>query len=317
MLIDEAEIIVVGGNGGAGRASFFPGMKSGPDGGNGGKGGNVYAMLSTNITALNKYASQKKYKAEHGHAGGGFLRDGKDGKDLYIPVPASTTITDVETNEEFEITKDNPQVLLCRGGKGGKGNNALKSSTRVAPKEAQLGEPGEQKKFKLTLKLIADFGFIGLPNAGKSSLLNELTNAQVKTANYPFTTLEPNLGVVGDKVIADIPGLIEGASTGKGLGIKFLKHIEKVSLILHCIAADSPHIEQDYLTVRKELESYSHELAQKQEIIILTKIDLMDEVSIKKQIDLLAKYKRHTIQLSIYDWDKIEDLKHFLTTFLQ
>ena len=312
MLIDEAEITVLGGNGGSGKASFFPGLKSGPDGGNGGKGGDVYAALSTDITALNRYASQKKYKAKHGYPGGGFLRDGKDGEDLYIPVPPSTTIIDLDTQKEFEITVDNPQVLLCRGGKGGKGNNALKSSTRVAPRVAQAGEVGEQKRFKLILKLIADFGLIGLPNAGKSSLLNELTNAQVKTANYPFTTLEPNLGVVGSKVIADIPGLIEGASKGKGLGIKFLKHIEKVSLLLHCIAADSPNVQQDYVTVRKELEGYSEALLHKQEIIVLTKIDLVSDADITRQINMLSEYKKKNVTLSIHDWDKIEELKHLL-----
>lgn len=312
MLIDEATITVKAGNGGPGKVSFFPGLKSGPNGGNGGKGGDVYAVLNTSMSDLNRYVSKKNYKAEHGKPGQTFLKYGADAPDFELPFPAGTTLQDLETSTVYEITKESPRYLLCRGGKGGRGNAEFKSSIKKAPRFAEPGKEGEEKHFKVVMRLIADFGFIGLPNAGKSSLLNELTRANVKVAPYAFTTLEPNLGVVDGKVIADIPGLIEGASQGKGLGIKFLKHIEKVQLLLHCIAADNENLTQTYTTVRTELKNFNSALSEKKEIILLTKSDLVDQKNLKLKQDELRQLNKEVLTVSIYDRDSIMQLQAFL-----
>ncbi|NTU74212.1 GTPase ObgE [Candidatus Roizmanbacteria bacterium] len=245
MLIDEAYIVVRAGKGGDGKVSFFPGAKTGPDGGRGGEGGSVYARVNRTISSLNHYVKQKLFVAEDGKVGQSFQKTGADGDDLILDVPVGTTFINLETQEEVELMNEGELVPLCRGGWGGKGNMQLTNARFTAPRRAEKGKPGQEKKFKVLLKLIADFGLIGLPNAGKSSLLNELTAANVKTAAYAFTTLEPNLGAFYNRVIADIPGLIEGASSGKGLGTKFLKHIEKVQMLLHCVAADSADMMRD------------------------------------------------------------------------
>ncbi|KKQ36935.1 MAG: Obg family GTPase CgtA [Candidatus Roizmanbacteria bacterium GW2011_GWA2_37_7] len=198
---------------------------------------------------------------------------------------------------------------FCRTGSNGA---AFVSSTNQVPRQAEPGEKTQKKCFRLVLKLIADFGLIGLPNAGKSTLLNELTNANVKTAMYAFTTLEPNLGVCGDKIIADIPGLIEGASKGKGLGIKFLKHIEKVPVLLHCIAADSENVKKNYETVQKELEDYNTELTKKKEVILLCKTDLVDQKKLKKLEEELKQYKKELYPISIYNPDQFLNIKNFI-----
>jgi len=224
MFIDEARITVKGGQGGYGKVAFFRNRK-GPSGGNGGKGGDVYAVATSNLTHLKNYVEVFEYMAENGEPGGDNHKTGAGGKDLLLKMPIGTTIIDTSIKKEIVLDKNHPKILLCAGGQGGLGNSAFKSSVNQTPKKAEVGKKGEEKEFALILKLIADFGLIGLPNAGKSSLLNSLTAANVKTADYPFTTLEPNLGVYEGKVIADVPGLIEGASSGKGLGIKFLKHI--------------------------------------------------------------------------------------------
>jgi GTP-binding protein len=229
-------------------------------------------------------------------------KTGKNGEDLEILLPIGTSLYDKHTNELIhEITKIDEQFLLCRGGKGG-----------WAGKIAGPGERGEEKKLVLSLRLIADFGLIGLPNAGKSSLLNELTSAQAKVANYAFTTLEPNLGVFEGKCIADIPGLIEGASSGRGLGVAFLKHIEKVGVLLHCISCETKDAVHDYETVRKELLDFKPELADKSEIIILTKTDMADLKQVKELIRMLKKKNKKVVATSINDWDSIENLKRYL-----
>lgn len=311
MLVDEAEIKVVAGKGGDGKVSFYRG-KNGPSGGNGGKGGDVYAVLNTNISSLNKFIEKTVYKAENGISGGPNQMDGERGDDIELRMPPGTFITDKKTGKEIELSSIAPRILLARGGQGGKGNDAFKTPTYQTPRHAEKGEEGEERDFKLVMKLIADYGFIGLPNAGKSSLLNELTRAHVRTAPYPFTTLEPNLGAVQDKILADIPGLIEGASQGKGLGIKFLKHIEKVKLLLHCISLESDTPEKDYEVVQKELEAYKTELAQKPVTILLTKKDLVDEKTISEKKARMEKYKNPVLILSIYDFDSIEELKKLL-----
>ncbi len=311
MFVDEAEIEVAAGNGGSGRVSFFANRK-GASGGAGGHGGSVYAQASSNVTHLKRYTEITKYEAESGIMGSQNKRSGKNGQDLVLKVPLGTTIIDTKTKEEVILDKEGAQFMLCQGGIGGHGNVFFKSSTNRTPKFAEPGKPGQRRKLKLVLKLIADYGLIGLPNAGKSSLLNLLTKANVRTANYPFTTLEPNLGVFEGKVIADVPGLIEGASGGKGLGIKFLKHIEKVKMLLHCISAESSDIVTEYQTVVKELSSYNKTLLDKKSVILLTKTDLVDEIIIKEKIKLLSKYNKNILPISIFKEETIEELQKLL-----
>ncbi len=312
MFIDEAVITAKGGNGGDGCVAFFA-NKSGPSGGNGGRGGNVYAILDNNVTQLRRYTEINHFQAEDGQAGGSNRRLGAAGADLRLLVPAGTTIIDTETKDETEINNQNPKVLLCEGGVGGVGNDAQKTSTYRTPRTAKPGLPGQERHLKLILKLIADYGLIGLPNAGKSSLLNELTAANVKTAPYPFTTLEPNLGVVNGRIIADVPGLIEGASSGKGLGVKFLKHIEKVKLLLHCISVESENIDREYRTVINEMAKYNPQLTEKPAIILLTKIDLITPKQVKEKISFLKKFQKTVLPISIHDWNSLQKLKESLS----
>jgi len=309
MFIDELDLTLKAGNGAPGRVSFFPGKKAGPSGGNGGKGADLYIKASPQFSNLNSYLGKKIVSAENGRPGDTNQKFGLNGEDLYVNFPVGTFLTDINTGEELELSEENQVIFVCKGGKGGKGNAELKSSKNTAPQYAQKGLQGQKRHFQIVVKLIADFGLIGLPNAGKSSLLNELTNTDVKVASYPFTTLEPNLGVCNGKVIADIPGLIEGASTGKGLGIKFLRHIEKVSLLLHCIAADSPNIQEDYKVIMNELKNFSPELAKKKQIILLTKSDMVTEKELEKKTKELKKLKQKVIAVSILDSDSISQLK--------
>ncbi len=311
MLIDEVEIKLIAGHGGAGLVSFNPGKseKGGPNGGNGGKGGDIYLTVTPDLLALNQFSKTKIKQAENGQQGGTFQRTGKDGGDLEVRLPLGTELIDLRTEEKIELNDLNQRILICKGGLGGRGNYEFRSSTNTTPTYAQPGLRGQEREFKVLLKFLADFGLIGLPNAGKSSLLNELTSANVKTADYPFTTLEPNLGVFEGKVIADIPGLIEGASEGKGLGIKFLKHIERVGLLIHCIGSDSEDVLKDYKTVRQELEKYNPEIAKKDEIILLTKSDLIEKKELEKKIKELKKLKKEITPVSIHDFDSIENLK--------
>ncbi len=311
MLIDSVEIEVTGGHGGPGKVSFS--NLHGADGGNGGHGGSVYAEVTSDLKALNQFSSTKFIKAPDGLAGGSNRLSGKAGLDLTLVLPIGTTILDLEIGETTDLVSLDQRILLAKGGLGGRGNLEFKSSTNRSPKHAQPGLPGTHKSLKLDLKFIAQYGLIGLPNAGKSSLLNELTNAKAQVGAYPFTTLEANLGTIGPKVIADIPGLIEGASSGKGLGTKFLKHIEKVSILLHCISSDSSDPIADYNTVLKELELFDPIMLDKQQVILVTKTDL---VGPDQLADLVAKLKplnRETFLVSIHDLDSIVRLKKFLS----
>ncbi len=311
MFVDEVTIKVKAGSGGRGAVTFFP-MKKGPSGGPGGNGGSVFVEADPQMADLHKYLGAKEYKAENGQPGQSFRKNGRDGEDLILKVPIGTLLTDQETGFEIDVNEPGKQFLLARGGSGGRGNTAFATSTHQVPHEYKKGTPGQQKKYRTVLRLIADFGLVGLPNAGKSSLLNELTAARVRTAMYAFTTLEPNLGVFEASVIADIPGLIEGASQGKGLGFKFLKHVEKVPVILHCIAADSPDIEKDYQTVMHELTSYNPEVAEKEQTIILTKTDLVSEKRQKELLKQLSQFQKQVLPVSIYNPDQFEKLQQFL-----
>lgn len=240
MLVDNITLQIKAGNGGDGAATFLSNaqkVKGGPDGGNGGNGGNIYFQGSNNINDLRQFRFQKKMRADDGVAGKRRNLFGKNAPHMTVYLPMGTQITDTVSGAVLEITDTTTPILLAQGGKGGRGNNAFKSATNQAPKYAEKGTQGEEKTLLLELRLIADIGLIGLPNAGKSSLLASLTNATPKIANFPFTTLEPNIGMMGIYALADIPGLIEGASKGRGLGVSFLKHIEKTKVLAHCIDA--------------------------------------------------------------------------------
>lgn len=317
MFVDEADIVLRAGHGGAGKVSFFPGLKSGPDGGNGGKGADIYVRATTDITVLRQFTTKRVITAQNGEAGQSNRKFGKDGKDTVVLLPIGSVIKNQLDNQAIELTKPDEKILICKGGLGGRGNFEFKSSRKTTPMYAQPGLPGEEKHLQIVLKLIADFGLIGLPNAGKSSLLNALTKTDVKTAAYPFTTLEPNLGVLDKKIFADIPGLIEGASSGKGLGIKFLKHIEKTDILLHCIAADSPDVRFDYQTVINELKAFSENLVKKSQIILLTKSDLVTKQQLKEALSKLKTFKHKIIAVSIHDWDSLEALKQVLFQTLE
>ncbi|HUD09399.1 MAG TPA: GTPase ObgE [Patescibacteria group bacterium] len=322
MLIDEATITVKAGNGGNGRASFKRNAqtaKGGPDGGNGGNGGSVYAQGIDDIMALVEFRYKKSVRGEDGVGGGKQNLYGRNGKDLIVYFPIGTFITDLSTKETFEILDTSTKVLLAKGGKGGRGNNEFKTATNQTPYYAEKGEPGEEKRFFLELKLIADVGLIGLPNSGKSSLLDALTNAHPKIGNYPFTTLEPNLGVmpaprslggVGNGlIIADIPGLIEGASEGRGLGDKFLRHVEKTKVLIHCLDLQSEDLVKDYQTVRKELKEYTSDLTVKNELLVLTKADLVAPDEIKKVLKTVNKLNANNLVVSVYDDKSLAELK--------
>jgi len=243
----------------------------------------------------------------------GQLKDGRTGKDASFVVPIGTIIHNLDTGKDIEVLQSEEKVLLAEGGEGGRGNFLFRSSRNTTPMEYEEGTPGEQFNLRLELKLIADIGFVGLPNAGKSSLLNELTNTNVKVANYPFTTLEPNLGVFFDLILADIPGLIEGASDGKGLGIKFLRHIDRTKIIFHFISAESENPVKDYLVVREELKKYNPALLEKKEYLFLSKSDTVDQKTLKKKLTALKKQNPDTMPFSILDDISLKKLKKLLT----
>lgn len=312
MFVDEAEIELIAGHGGPGKVSFYRPPVKGPDGGNGGKGGDIYFTSSDSVSTLGYFTKHKKLNADNGNAGESNRKSGSSGLDLYIQIPVSTQVTDLDSGETFVFPKPGITILMAEGGKGGRGNFEFRSSRNTTPEYAQPGLLGKSRKIKLNIKLIADIGLIGLPNSGKSSLLNELTNAQAKVGNYPFTTLEPNLGVFGKKIIADIPGIIEGATEGKGLGLKFLKHIEKVKVLLHCIPSDSLDPINDYTTVRNELISFNKQLGRKKEIILLTKSDMVSENGLEELKKELEKLGKEILAVSIYNFDSIENLKKYL-----
>ncbi|PIU99273.1 GTPase ObgE [Candidatus Wolfebacteria bacterium CG03_land_8_20_14_0_80_36_15] len=313
MLVDDITIKVSAGNGGKGAVAFNTNLKSlGPVGGSGGHGGSVYAEGSSNLNALGQFRFKKVLKAENGMDGRGQFRDGHDGKDLILKVPVGTIIHNLDLKNEVEIIKIGERILLAKGGRGGKGNFHFRSSKNTSPKQFQSGLPGENFDLHLELKFIADVGFIGLPNVGKSSLLNELTNSKSKVANYQFTTLEPNLGIYYELILADIPGLIENSSQGKGLGIKFLRHIERTRILFHFISAESLDPEKDYEIIRKELGAYNKSLLQKPEYLFLTKNDLITNKIIEEKVKIIKKINPNAIAISILDPDSLKSIKDIL-----
>lgn len=291
MFIDTAKIFIKSGKGGDGavtfrREKFVP--KGGPSGGNGGKGGDVIFIADRNLHTLLDFTYKKKYTADDGAPGGSALKDGKNGKDIIIKVPVGTIIKDFETDEIIaDLTEHEESVIIAKGGKGGKGNSNFATPTNQAPRKAEPGRPGEEKFVKLELKLIADVGLVGFPNAGKSTLISAVSAARPKIADYPFTTLEPNLGIVKYKdfntfVVADIPGIIEGAHEGKGLGHKFLKHIERTKILLILIDIDSEDYLKEYKILLNELNEFSDILSGKQKIVAISKCDLLGDEEIKE-----------------------------------
>jgi GTP-binding protein len=314
MLIDEITINIAGGNGGKGAVAFNKNLMSlGPAGGSGGKGGSVYAEGVSDIGALRNFRFKKEFFAKNGMDGRGQFRDGHVGEDIVLKVPVGTVIHNIDLNWDVEITKIGERVMIAKGGLGGKGNFHFRSSKNTTPTQFQPGLPGERFVVRLELKLIADVGFIGFPNAGKSSMLNVLTAASVKVANYPFTTLEPNLGAFYELILADLPGLIEDASTGKGLGIKFLRHIERTRILFHFISSESEDPVKDYKIVRNELGTYNKEMLHKEEYIVLSKTDLLNDKEISAKVKTLKKLNKNVITTSIATEETLADLKKVLS----
>lgn len=300
MFIDYAEISISAGNGGDGavtfrREKYVP--KGGPSGGNGGNGGSVYIEAHHNLATLLDFRYKKKYKAGNGEPGGNSRKDGRNGKDVIIKVPVGTIVKDpVSAKVLFDLDEDCKRVTAAKGGKGGKGNSNFATPTNQAPRYAEPGKPGEGKNIILELKLIADAGLVGFPNAGKSTLISSISAARPKIADYPFTTLEPNLGIVQYKdyqsfTVADIPGIIEGAHEGKGLGLKFLRHIERTKVLVYMIDITSEDYENDYAVLKNELKRYSRKLILKPNLLVLSKSDLIEESELNK---ILKKRLRKT-----------------------
>jgi len=318
MLIDDIKIKVKAGHGGRGAVAFNKVMMSlGPTGADGGKGGSVYLEGVSDIGALSQFRGKKELKAEDGEDGKSQFRDGEDGKDIILKVPIGTLIHNLSTGEDLEIISIGQRLLIAKGGKGGKGNFKFRSSVNTSPTEFQEGLPGEEYELRLELKLIADVGFVGLPNVGKSSLLNELTNAQSKVASYPFTTLDPNLGVYYELILADIPGIIEGASENKGLGIKFLRHIDRTKTLFHFISAESLNPIKDYKIIRNELGAYNKKLLDKTEYIFLSKSDLLNNDETKKKLNQFKKVNKKVILISILDDKSIKKVEKILRKIIE
>lgn len=313
MLIDDVTIKVKAGKGGDGIVAFAKTlMNQGPTGGNGGRGGNVIVRGINDLGALRPFKTKKLIVAKDGGIGEQNMRTGANGDDGVVIVPVGTVVHDLTNKKNYEINKSGEEIIICKGGNGGFGNFYFRSSINTSPEKANPGEMGEEAELRLELKLIADIGFVGYPNVGKSSLLNELTNASSKVANYKFTTLEPHLGVYYELILADIPGIIEGASEGRGLGHKFLRHIERTKMLFHFISTDSKNPLKDYRIIRAELGKFNPELLKKEEWIILSKTDEKSSEEVEKIVDKLKKKNPKVIKLSLLDDESIKELKKVL-----
>jgi GTP-binding protein len=320
--VDELNILARAGRGGDGvvRWLHLKGKEySGPAGGNGGDGGDVYIRGVRDMNLLSRYRGENKFEAESGNAGENRGKTGARGKDMIIDLPVGSLVRNGETGEIYELTEEGQQMLVLKGGRGGAGNAVFKSSVNRSPTESLPGGAGEEAQLHIELRLIADAGFVGLPNAGKTSLLNALTGASAKTGSYAFTTLDPNLGMLYGSVLADIPGLIEGAAEGKGLGFKFLRHIARTRLIIHCVSLESETPEQDYLTVRDEIAHFEDgALTGKPEMLLLTKSDTRDAAYIKEVQKLFKdKYQKESATVSVLDDASVDSLSKALSARLE
>ena len=316
MFIDELTLHFKAGRGGDGvvRWRQEKGIeKGGPSGGNGGKGGDVYAVAVRDIGILSAYKNVKVFEAGNGEAGMKGLKQGGEGTDIEIKLPIGSRLTNLESGFVYELMNEGEKTLLLKGGRGGLGNDHFKSSTNVRPYQSTSGEPGEEADFQIELLLIVDIGLIGLPNAGKSSMLNALTSAKSKVGNFPFTTLEPSLGSFYGLILADIPGLIEGASEGKGLGHKFLRHIERTKALVHCISAENEDPAVAYKIVRRELGLYNKDITEKPEVVVLTKIDTIQEKEIEEKLKALQSVTKDVYTFSAIDDERIRHLGEVLT----
>jgi GTP-binding protein len=315
VFIDDVTIKVQAGNGGKGAVAFNKvRLVLGPVGGDGGDGAPVYFEAVRDVNALSAYASKKLLQGPHGGNGRGQFVDGKDGEDLVLKVPVGTVATNIDTGEVRELTEPGQRVLAATGGTGGRGNFKFRSSTDTSPRKFEEGTPGESFTYRLELRLIADVGLVGLPNAGKSTLLNELTGAKSKIGDYAFTTLEPALGAYYGLIIADIPGLIEGASEGKGLGHKFLKHVRRTRVLFHLLSAESDDVVRDYSQVRAELEKYDPELTDKKEYVFLTKIDAVTDEAQSEALRALKKEGIEATPVSILDTESLARVRALLNS---
>jgi GTPase len=320
MFVDEITIYAKAGDGGDGvvrwRSEKFK-PKAGPSGGDGGRGGDVYVRAVRDLNQLAKYTGNKSFFSENGVAGMKDSLAGKNGEALYIDIPVGSKVTDLARNRLTELTKEGQTERILKGGGGGLGNEHFKSSTNQSPTESTKGTKGEAGDFLIEVSLMVDVGFVGLPNAGKSTLLNALTNAQSRIGAYPFTTLEPHLGDMHGFILADIPGLIEGASEGKGLGHKFLRHVSRTKMILHLISLEGNDPIQDYYTIRNELNRYGKTLPDKEEWVILTKKDLVEEGYYQKIQKDLEKNKNRVFVLSKDEPQTYKHLKDTLVSYLR
>lgn len=320
MFVDELEIYAKAGDGGNGvvrwlRAKFI--AKGGPAGGNGGRGGDVYVRAVRDLGILSKYTGSKKFIAENGGAGLEKSKFGKASDDLYIDVPIGSIITDIARNRVYELFEEGKTEIILRGGAGGLGNEHFKSSTNRSPIESTEGRKGEDGDFKIELSLVVDVGLIGLPNAGKSTLLNAFTNASSPVGAYAFTTVEPHLGALYGYVLADIPGLIEGAAEGKGLGHKFLRHVTRTKMLLHLVSLEHEDPIMEYETVRNELGKYDKSLTEKEEWIIFTKKDLADEAKIESVRTKLGTKAENVFVISAFTDEGVKELRDTLVKKLE
>lgn len=310
--VDEIKFHIKAGDGGHGVARWRheKGKEfAGAAGGNGGKGGDVFVQAVRDLGILARYRNTKTFIAERGENGMKNSMFGKDGEDLVIELPIGSVITNLSSEKKIQLLSDGEKVLILKGGRGGLGNEEFKSSTNIRPYEWTPGKPGEEADFLIELELVVDAGFVGFPNAGKSSLLNELTNAEAKVGSYEFTTLEPNLGALHGFILADIPGLIEGASEGKGLGHAFLRHIKRTRMILHCVSLENDNVLEAYTTIRDELKGYGNGLEEKDEMVILTKSDTVSADMVKKAVKELKKMNKNVYTVSVLDDESVKSLR--------
>lgn len=319
MFVDELTITAAAGAGGAGvvrwrHEKFKP--LAGPAGGNGGRGGSVYLRAVADNNRLSKYTGKPEFIAAAGEDGRGSSQHGHNAPDLYIDVPTGSQVTDQDRGLVYTLTTPGETVLILRGGAGGLGNEHFKSATNRSPQQATLGKPGEQATLRIEVALVVAAGLIGLPNAGKSSLLTALTNATPQVGSYPFTTREPHLGDLAGHTLADIPGLIAGAAQGKGLGHKFLRHITRTKMLLHVVSLESADPVTDYYTIRAELDQYDHALTDKREWIILSKKDVANESFIDETKNKFDKCADRVLVVSILDDDSVKYLAQELRTAL-